>query len=426
MTEIPKKVVAAKADWENCYEAPGPDIFKKAYRFQDTLLSEEGSTPCLFRRPILSATGGKVLMLDSETGKCREMLMMGSNSYFALNSDDRVVSASIAAARKYGYGTGSVSLYTGTTDLHLELEKRIARFYRCEDALLFPTGYAANLGALAGLLRKGDVVVNDMFNHASIFDGCLLSGAKILTFAHASARHLRKTLRGIQNSGCGILVVTDGVFSMDGDVALLSEIWQAAHEAGARVMIDEAHALGVVGPGGRGTAEANGMEGQVDVTVGTLSKLPGGIGGYVAGSKALTDYLRFYARPYFFSTSIPTPVVAGLIEVFNILETDKGPRERLWRNITYMVENLRALGFDLGNTASAIVPIMVGDEAKLKAIAIDLHRRGIIMSYVAYPAVPRKRCRLRMSLMAQHTLEDLDLAISTLEELGKKHGVLAS
>ena len=211
---------------------------------------------------------------------------------------------------------------------------------------------------------------------------------------------------------------------MDGDMADLGEIHRLAGEFGARVMIDEAHALGVVGHTGRGTAEVFGLEGRVDLTAGTLSKLPGGIGGYVAASKTVVDYLRFYSRPYFFSTSIPAPVVAGLLEVFDILENDRSYHESLWRNIRYMVEHLRALGFDLGNTASAIVPIMVGEEETLKRFAVDLHKRGVVMSYVAYPAVPKRRARMRMSLMAQHTLEDLDTVLETLAELGKKHGVI--
>ena len=410
--------------WADCIESDGPDIFEKVRRFQAVRRTTRGDYSCIFRRPVLSATSNRVFVEDPESGLPREMIMMGSNSYLGLNSHPRVVEASVAAARKYGYGTGSVSLYTGTTDLHIELERRIARFYGCEDAILFPTGYAANVGTLSGILRKADTAVNDMFNHASIFDGCMLSGARLQVFPHRHGRRLQQLLERVSRDGSGALVVTDGVFSMEGDMADLSGICEIAGKFGAKVMVDEAHALGVVGPTGRGTAEACVVNGRVDITTGTLSKLPGGIGGYAAGSAVLVDYLRFYARPYFFSTSIPAPVIAGLIEVFNILENDLSFHRSLWQNIRYMVENLRSMGFDLGDTASAIVPIMVGEEDALRRLAVDLHREGIIMSYVAYPAVPKKRARLRMSLMSQHTREDLDAVLAVMEKLGKRHGLV--
>ena len=189
-------------------------------------------------------------------------------------------------------------------------------------------------------------------------------------------------------------------------------------------MIDEAHALGVVGPTGRGTAELYGLEGQIDVTVGTLSKAPGGIGGYATGSKELIDYLRYYARTYFFSTSIPAPVIAGLIEVFAILESEPQRNRQLWANIRYVTGRLTERGFDLGKTASAIIPIMVNDEDKLKRMLVDLHDAGVFMNYVAFPAVPKRKCRLRMSMMAQHTREDLDYVIEVLDKLGKKFGLI--
>ena len=410
--------------WSDYYDTGGDDIFKKVEGFEKLIKREEANTACIFRRPVMSATGARVKVLDPESGKVREMIMMGSNSYLSLNASEEVIEASMAAARKYGYGTGSVSLYSGTTDLHLELERRIAAFYGCEDAILYPTGYAANVGTISALLRPGNAAVNDMFNHASIFDGCLLSGATLQRFAHGRTRQLERILKRNLEKNIGTLVITDGVFSMEGDVAQLDEICTLAKKFNARVMIDEAHALGVIGPTGRGTADLYKLNGQVDVTVGTLSKLPGGIGGYAAGSKAMVDYLRYYARPFFFSTSIPAPVVAGLIEVFKILEEDSGPREALWRNINYAVVKLKEIGYDVGKSASAIIPIMVGEEATLKQFAVDLHRRGIYMSYVAYPAVPAKRCRMRMSLLAQHSREDIDFVLGVLEELGNKYGIL--
>jgi glycine C-acetyltransferase len=238
-------------------------------------------------------------------------------------------------------------------------------------------------------------------------------------------RHLERVLKQAAGPDHATLVVTDGVFSMEGDLAPLDRIVELARQHGARVMIDEAHALGVVGPTGRGTAEHFGLHGQIDLTIGTLSKVPGGIGGYAVASKEVIDYLRYFARPYFFSTSIPAPVIAGLIEVFDILEHDAPLREALWRNIRYLVEHLRALGFDTGNSQSAIIPVIVRDDDKLKAMLRDLLDEGIFVNYVGYPAVPKRKPRLRIGAMAQHSREDLDWALSVFERLGPAHGIIA-
>lgn len=411
--------------WEDCYDPGGADLFAKARAFQALIAREQGAGNHFFRRPLLGASRGHALVRDPRSGRERDVIMLGSNSYLGLNADPRVVAAALRATERYGYGSGSVSLYAGTTDLHLQLEESIARFYRCEDAILFPTGYAANIGALSGLLRPRDVAVNDLFNHASIYDGCTLSGARVQTFAHAHMGRLERTLERVTGPDHGTLVITDGVFSMEGEVAPLDRIVALAHRFGARVMIDEAHATGVIGPTGRGTAEHFGLEGRIDITMGTLSKAPGGIGGYVTGSRELIDYLRYYARTYFFSTSLPAPVVAGLIEVFRILATDTTLHAALWENIRHLRAGLGELGFDLGKTASAIIPVIVRDEEALKALLRDLFAAGIFVNFVAYPAVPRRRCRLRLGVTAQHTRADLDYALETFALLGRRHGIIA-
>ncbi|MFH1143257.1 MAG: aminotransferase class I/II-fold pyridoxal phosphate-dependent enzyme [Candidatus Eisenbacteria bacterium] len=410
--------------WEDCYDPGGGDLFAKARLFQSLIAREHAEGNDFFRRPLLGANRARTRIRDPRSGREREVIMLGSNSYLGLNSDPRVVAAALKATATYGYGSGSVSLYAGTTDLHIELEKSIARFYRCEDAILFPTGYAANIGALSALLRGRDAAVNDLFNHASIYDGCALSGAQVHTYAHASMTRLERVLARVTGPDHGTLVITDGVFSMEGSVAPLDQIVAAARRHGARVMIDEAHATGVIGPTGRGTAELFGLAGEIDVTVGTLSKVPGGIGGYVTGSRELIDYLRYYARTFFFSTSLPAPVVAGLIEVFRILSTDLSLHAALWENIRYLKAGLSALGFDLGNSASAILPVIVRDEGRLKAMLRDLLEAGIFANFVAYPAVPRRRCRLRLGVMAQHTRADLDYVIETFGRIGRVHGVI--
>jgi len=406
------------------YDMESDDIFAKVDAFWKAATTEDGvARRKLCRRPLKTACQGRVIVTDPFTGESREMVMMASNSYFGLTSHPQVMKAAREALEKYGYGTGSVSLLAGTTDMHLELEKRIASYYGTEGAIVFPTGYSANVGTIAGLCREHDYIVNDMFNHASIYDGCRMSGASVKIFGHANMRSLEKTLKTVP-AGAGKLIITDGVFSMDGDIAPLDKIFDLAKAYNARVMIDEAHSLGIVGETGRGTAEHFGLQGKIDVTLGTLSKTPGAIGGYVAGSKSMVEYLRFYARSYFFSTSLPVPVVAGLIEIFKILETDSSFRIKLWENINYMHNGLLDLGYDICGSQTAIIPLIIGDEFKMAAMATELHQRGIFLNFVTYPAVPKKKCRLRISLMSQHTREDLDLALNALADVGRKYKII--
>ena len=353
-----------------------------------------------------------------------EVIMMGSNSYLALTTHPRVMAACKAACDEYGYGMGAVSLYAGTCPLHRTLERMIAEFYGTEDAILFPCGYSGNVGVLSALCGPGDVIVNDAANHASIFDGCRLSGADIKVYLHRNMKHLEKILQRLPDSQAGRLIVTDGVFSMDGDLAPLDAIVDLARRYRARVMIDEAHALGVVGPTGRGTAEKFNCMDRIDILYGTLSKAPAGIGGYCAGSAALVRYLRYYARTYFFSTSIPPPVVGGLIEVFRLMKEDAAGRERLWENVRYMVAGLKGLGFDTGDTESAIIPVMVGDEEKLGRFHNALRQRGVFTNVVTYPAVRRKECRLRVSIMNSLTRDEMVRALAVFAELGRSLGVI--
>ena len=362
--------------------------------------------------------------IREKNGLEHEVIMMGSNSYLSLNTHPRVMAASLAACEEYGYGMGSVPLLAGTSHLHRELEKRIATFYGTEDAILFPCGYSGNVGIIAALCGPGDVVINDSANHASIFDGCKLSGAEIKVFLHRNIRHLEKILKGLPDSQKGRLIITDGVFSMDGDVAPLDEIVTLAQRYGARIMIDEAHAVGVIGETGRGTPEKFACQDQIDVIYGTLSKTPASIGGYCAGSAQLIQYLRYYARSYCFSSSIPAPTIAGLIEAFKLMQEDAAGRAALWENVHYMKAGLQKLGFDTSQTASAIIPVIIGNETTLGAMNNELRLKGVFTSVVTYPAVRRKECRLRVSLMSTHTREELDRALGIFKELGQKYGVI--
>ena len=372
---------------------------------------------------MLGAAGPRTPVLESDSTR-HDVIMLGSNSYLSLTTHPQVVEASKAATDTYGYGMGAVALYAGTTDLHRQLEQLIAEFYGTEEAIIFPCGYSANIGIISALCGPGDVIFNDVANHASIFDGCRLAGADIKVYLHGNMKHLEKTLKQLRPSQKGRLIVTDGVFSMDGDLAPLQEITELARRYGARVMVDDGHGLGVVGKTGRGTPEACGCMNEVDIMFGTLSKAPGAVGGYCVGSRALIRYLRYYARSYFFSTSLPAPVVAGLIEVFKLLLEDKAGRDTLWEKIRYLRDGLKQLGFDTGNTASAIIPIMVRDEETLGRLHNELRRRGVFTNIVTYPAVRRKECRLRLSVMNTLTRDEMDHALAILAELGRKYGII--
>lgn len=401
----------------------GADIFQKLNDL-DTFLKEQ--SPAYIDGLGLQMLGPAAhkAMIREAGEEDREIVMLGSNSYLSLTTHPAVVSASKRACDKYGYGMGAVPLYAGTSDMHRRLEKLIAEFYEVEDAMLFPCGYSGNVGVISALCGKGDIVINDSANHASIFDGCLLSGADVKIYIHRNMKHLEKILKGLPDSRRGRLIVTDGVFSMDGDVTPLDKITALARRYNARVMVDEAHALGIIGKTGRGTAEKCNCTGKVDITYGTLSKAPAAIGGYCAGSSGLIQYLKYYARTYFFSTSLPAPVVAGLIEVFKLIMSDNSGRDRLWQNIRYMLKGLKGLGFNTGNTESAIIPIIVGDEERLAGFHNDLRHNGIFTNLVTYPAVRRKECRLRLNIMNSLTKKEMDQTLSVLAEEGRRHGII--
>jgi glycine C-acetyltransferase len=353
-----------------------------------------------------------------------QVIMMGSNSYLSITTHPRVVAACKAACDEFGFGMGAVSLYAGTTVLHRQLEELIAEFYGAEDAILFPCGYSGNVGVISSLCGRGDVVINDAANHASIFDGCLLSGADLKIYLHRNMKHLERILKGLPETRKGRLIITDGVFSMDGDLAPLDEIVELAARYRARIMIDEAHAIGVVGKTGRGTAERFGCEGKVDITYGTLSKAPAAIGGYCVGKRELIQYLRYYARTYFFSTSIPAPIVAGLIEVMKMMMEDTAGRAALWKNIDYLLKAFKGMGFSTGNTESAIIPLIIGDEQKLADMHNDLRHRGVFTNVVTYPAVRRRECRLRVSVMSSLTVAEMDAALAVFDAVGRKYGII--
>ena len=401
------------------------DLFEKLNRLDRFLSSDahDGASGL----GVVNLTGANpVSELQGHDGTSHPVIMLGSNSYLNLTTHPKVVAAARQALEKYGYGAGAVSLYAGITDLHRDLEAAISRFYRTEAAILFPSGYGSNVGVISALCGPGDVVINDAANHASILDGCLLSRAEIKVYPHNNMEGLERVLRRLPEGQAGRLIVTDGVFSMHGDLAPLDRIVALARRYGARVMVDDAHGIGLVGPTGRGTAEAFGVMPDIDIHVAMLSKAPGGLGGFAAGSKALIQYLRLYARTYFFSTALPAPVCAGLLEVFKLFEADAAGRLQLLANVARLKALLSAAGFRIGESASGIVPLLVGDEDKLFAFQRHLFENGVYANTVTYPAVRRRECRVRFCVMATLTEHELGRAASVIIATGRELGLIGS
>lgn len=362
--------------------------------------------------------------IKEKNGHVHNVIMLGSNSYLNLSTHPQVMEGARQALEKFGYGMGAVSNYAGITDIHKELEKRIAKFYGAEDSIVFPSGYGANIGIISALCGKNDVIINDAANHASIFDGCMLSGADIKVFPHRDMKGLERILSRIPDEKTGRLIITDGVFSMDGDMAPLDKIIELAEKYNCRLMIDDAHGVGVVGPTGRGTSEYYGVMDKIDLNVGMLSKGPGGLGGYCAASRQIIQYLRLYARSYFFSTALPASVAGGLNEAFKLLEADNAGRKKLWQNTEYLKSKLLENGFDIGHSQSAVVPVMIYSEPILFEMYEKLRQRGVYVNIVTYPAVRRKECRLRLCTMKDLTFKQIDKAVEIISDLGREYGLI--
>lgn len=362
--------------------------------------------------------------IKEKDGTIHDVIMLGSNSYLNLSTHPEVMKGAREALEKFGYGMGAVSNYAGVTDIHKELEARIAKFYGTEDCIVFPSGYGANIGIVSALCGKNDVIINDAANHASIFDGNVLSGAEIKVFPHRDMKGLERILSRLPKEKTGRLIITDGVFSMDGDMAPLDKIVELAQKYNCRIMVDDAHGVGIVGPTGKGTAEHYNVMDKIDLHVGMLSKGPGGLGGYCAASRAVVQYLRLYARSYFFSTALPASVAGGLNEVFKLMEEDRAGRKELWEKTDYLKKKLKDNGFDIGHSQSAIIPVMVYDEPLLFELCQKLREKGVYTNIVTYPAVRRKECRLRLCVMKDLSYEQMDRAVEIMTEVGKEYELI--
>jgi glycine C-acetyltransferase len=353
----------------------------------------------------------------------RSVVNLSSNNYLGLTTHPRLCAAAGAALEKYGVGSGSVRTIAGTMELHVELEHRLAEFKKVEAVVVFQSGFTANAGTVSAILTKEDVVISDELNHASIIDGCRLSRAAIKVFPHKDADAARRIINGLP-AGQRKLLITDGVFSMDGDLGPLPALCDVAEETGCIMMVDDAHASGVFGANGRGTIDHFGVHGRVDVQVGTLSKAFGSLGGYVAGSRNLVDFLQHRARPFLFSTSHPPSVTAACIAALDVLADQPEIIERLWVNTRFFKAGLEGLGFDTGLSESPITPVITGDSARANALSDRLFQEGVFAQAIAFPTVAKDRARVRTIVTATHTREDLQYALDTFASVGRELGLI--
>ncbi len=354
----------------------------------------------------------------------REVINLASNNYLGLANHPRVNLAASKAALEFGAGSGAVRTIAGTMTLHLELERRFAGFKRAEDALMFQSGFTANAGTVAAILSKEDVIVSDALNHASIIDGARLSRAEIKVFPHKDVDAADALLAETSRPGRRQLLITDGVFSMDGDIAPLPGLVEIAEKHGAIMMIDDAHASGVLGTGGAGTVDHFGMHGRVDIQVGTLSKAFGVLGGFIAGPHHLIEWLQNRGRPFLFSTSAPPAVVAACIAALDVLHDEPDRLERLWSNTALFKDGVHALGFDTGASETPITPIITGDEEKTQTLARRLFDEGVFCPAIVFPTVGRGQARVRAIVTADHTEDDLREATAVFERVGRELGLL--
>lgn len=353
----------------------------------------------------------------------KEVINLSSNNYLGLTTHPRLRQAAIEAVEKYGAGSGAVRTIIGTMTLHQELEEKIAKFKHTEAALVFQSGFTTNTGVIPAVVGKGDVVISDELNHASIIDGCRLSRADIKRYPHRDMDGLKKALEESQGYRRK-LVITDGVFSMDGDIAPLPDIVELADRYGAMVMVDDAHASGVLGRNGRGTVDHFGLHGRVDIQVGTLSKAIGVLGGYVAGPRVLRDWLIQRARPFLFSTSHPPAVTAACIAAFDVLLEEPQLIDRLWENARYFKAGLKELGFNTGESETPITPVIVGEGALAMRFSDRLFEEGVFAQGIAYPTVPPEKSRVRTIVTATHTRADLDEALTIFARVGRELGII--
>jgi len=354
----------------------------------------------------------------------RDVINLASNNYLGLTTHPKLVEAAIDAVRKFGAGSGAVRTISGTMSLHMQLEERIARFKNVEACVVFQSGFAANAGTVSAILGPEDHIISDELNHASIIDGCRLSKAKIHVFPHKDVAAAAKILQELASAPGRKLLISDGVFSMDGDIGPLPGLVEAAERWGAIMMVDDAHASGVLGRAGRGTVDHFGLHGRVHIQVGTLSKAIGVLGGYVCGGRDLIEFLYHRARPFLFSTSHPPAVAAACLAAFDVLDQEPERIQNLWGNTKYFKQGLATAGFNTGMSETPITPVIVGEAKTAHQLSAELFQQGVLATGIGFPTVPEGKARVRTIVTATHTREQLDRALEVFRRVGASMGIL--
>ncbi|MFN2146771.1 MAG: glycine C-acetyltransferase [Anaerolineales bacterium] len=368
----------------------------------------------------LSSPQGAWLTVDG-----KQVLNFCSNNYLGLANHPRLVERAKEAIDELGIGPAAVRTIAGTMSIHTELEHRLAKFKRVEAAITFQSGFTANLGTIPALVSNEDIIFSDELNHASIIDGCRLSRARIVRYAHCDPEDLRRQIQSVPSEEYRrAMVITDGVFSMDGDVAPLDALTEIANEYGFLMMVDDAHGEGVLGKGGRGIVDHFNLHGQVDVEVGTLSKAFGVVGGVVAGSQRIVDWLRQRGRPFLFSSAMTVPDVAACLAGLDVLESSTELVDRLWKNTEYFKREMQGMGFDTGVSTTPITPVMLGDAKLAQSFSRSLFEQGVFAMAIGYPTVPHGKARIRVMISAAHSRDDLDDGLAAFERVGQKLGVI--
>jgi len=393
------------------------DIFKKCFDFRDADEVKEAGLYPYFRT--ISSAQDPVVTMDG-----REVVMLGSNNYLGLTNHPEVKRAATEAIARYGTGCAGSRFLNGTLDIHVQLEEALARFMMKPAAVTFSTGFQVNLGVISSLVERGDVVYLDKLDHACILDGARLGFGTAVKFNHNDMEDFRRRLE-LRDRSKGAMVVVDGVFSMEGDVVDLPGLVKAAADHGCRVMVDDAHGIGVLGEHGRGTAEHFGVEKDVDLIMGTFSKSLASVGGFVVGEERIINWIKHRARSLIFSAAPPPASVASVLKAVEIIEREPERRARLWENTRFMAESLRSLGFDTGESTTPVIPVVVGDDRLAFFLARRLQEEGVFVNPVIAPAVPPGRALLRTSYMATHTREQLETALAAFAKVGREVGLLA-
>lgn len=369
--------------------------------------------------PILEGPNEPEVMLNG-----KKVINLSSNNYLGFANHPRLKKAAIEAVEKYGVGVGAVRTIIGNMDIHEEMEQLLATFKREEAVMVFQSGFNCNAGTIQAITEQGDLIISDELNHASIIDGSRLSRADKTIFRHADPNHLEAVLKEKRNQYRNVLIITDGVFSMDGDIAPLPEIVELAEKYNAMTYVDDAHGSGVLGESGRGTVDHYGLHGRIDFTIGTLSKAIGVVGGYVAGSHTMKEWLSHRGRPLLFSTYLPPATVCPIMEAVRMLMESTEYTDRLWDNARYFKSKISSLGFNIGNSQTPITPVIIGEEAKTMEFSRRLLEKGVFVSGIVFPTVPKGTGRLRVMVTAAHTKEQLDRAVEAFQQVGQEMKLL--